>query len=32
MYLELNKSDTEPAGKIMILKESLQEETNLETG
>ena len=32
MYLELSESDTEPIGKIMILKEPPQEETNLESG
>lgn len=31
MYLELNESDTEPIGKIMILKELSPEENNLET-
>lgn len=31
MYLKLNESDTEPTGKIMILKEFPQEEINLET-
>lgn len=31
MYLELNDSDTEPIGKAVILKETPQEITNLET-
>lgn len=31
MDLELNDSDTDPAGRAMILKESPREETNLET-
>ena len=31
MYLEWNESDTEPMGKMVILKETPQEETNLET-
>lgn len=26
LYLELNKSDTEPVGEMMILKETSQEE------
>ena len=31
MYLELNESDTEPIGEIMILQELSPEENNLET-
>lgn len=31
MYLELNESDSEPTGKIMIVKKPLQGETNLGT-